>query len=103
MPVLREGSYEKKVMKIFLLLITISQCKKNEISSCDNETSVSTDNEYPDCSDTFNTDRLSGDGGTSLSLLIFLLSVMFLSGVLAIFSNGFVILAKRGSILQSTH
>ena len=94
MPVSSEGSYMEKVMRLFLLLITLSECRKNDISSRDNRTFA--DNEYPVCSaqnDSFNTYELSGEEGTNLTFLIFLLCVMFLSGVLAIFSNGMVILA----------
>ena len=83
-------------MRVFLLLITISQCKRNDISSCDNGNSFSTDNEYLECSDqnyTFNTDELSDEEGTNLPFLIFLLLVMFLGGLLGIFSNGMVLLA----------
>jgi hypothetical protein len=57
---------------------------------------TSTDNEYSGCSaqnDTLNSEEMSGKEETEPLLLIFLLSVMFLSGVLAIFSNGMVILA----------
>ena len=81
-------------MRVLLLLITLSQCRQNDISSCDNRTSA--DNEYTECSaqnDSFNTDEMSGEEGTNLPFLIFLLSSMFLSGVLAILSNGMVILA----------
>ena len=81
-------------MRVFLLSITLSQCKQNDISSCINRTSA--DNDYPVCSarnDSFKTDDMSREEGTNLPFLIFLLSVMFLSGVLAIFFNGMVILA----------
>ena len=78
MPVSSEGSYMEKVMRLFLLLITLSECRKNDISSRDNRTFA--DNEYPVCSaqnDSFNTYELSGEEGTNLTFLIFLLSVMF--------------------------
>ena len=76
-------------MKVLLLLIPISQCRTNDILSCDNRTY--TENDYPECftqNDTFITDEASGEEGTNLTFLIFLLSVMFLSGLLAILSNG---------------
>ena len=94
MSVLCEESYKQKEMKVFLLLITISQCRKNDILYCDNRTT--TENEYPECftqNDTFITDEASGEEGTNLTFLIFLLSLMYLSGVLSIISNGMVILA----------
>jgi hypothetical protein len=81
-------------MRVFLLLIALAQCRKNDISSCDNRTSA--DNEYPMCSaqnDSIKTYEMSDEEGTNLPFLIFLLSVIFLSGVLAIFFNGMVILA----------
>ena len=87
MPVLCEGSHAEKLMRVFLLLITISKCKKDHILYCDNRNTSG--NEYPVCfsqNGTFKTDEASSEEGTYLSFLIFLLSVMFLSGLLAIFS-----------------
>ena len=58
-------------MRLFLLLITLSECRKNDISSCDKRTFA--DNEYPVCStqkDSFNTYELSGEEGTNLTFLI---------------------------------